>query len=151
MECRSCASTRGPATVSITAGLEIGLFCCFVAATRGDRMTTSPGRSGTGRSTRKAPTRTRAHADYLREHLADDKNAAALLDEALASGDEGDVMYALRAIADARGGVAGIATATGLSRETLYRTLSPTGNPRLSTLLAVARAAGLTLKAVRAR
>jgi probable addiction module antidote protein len=81
--------------------------------------------------------------------LADDRNAATLLDAALDSGDEGDIMYALRAIADAHGGVASIAEAAGLSRETLYRTLSRSGNPRLSTLLAVMRAAGVRLKAER--
>ena len=71
-----------------------------------------------------------------------------LLDEALAVGDEGDVMYALRAIASARGGIASVAATAGLSRETLYRTLSRSGNPRLSTLLAVMRATGVRLKAV---
>ena len=87
--------------------------------------------------------------DFLREHLADDANVAALLDEALASGDEGDIMYALRTISEARGGVASVATATGLSRETLYRTLSRSGNPRLSTLLALVRVAGVRLRAER--
>lgn len=113
-------------------------------------MTTLRARKATGRRTAKATARTRAHADYLRDHLSDDRNAAALLDEALTSGDEGDIMYALRALATARGGVAGIAAETGLSRETLYRTLSRDGNPRLSTLLAVIRAAGVRLKAVHA-
>jgi probable addiction module antidote protein len=69
-----------------------------------------------------------------------------MLDAAFASGDEGDIMYALREVALAKGGVAGIAEATGLSRETLYRTLSRAGNPRLSTLLAVLRAAGVRFK-----
>jgi probable addiction module antidote protein len=124
-----------------------GSFYCSVAATRGDRMTTSRARKVTGRRTAEATARTRAHADYLSAHLADDRNAAALLDVALASGDEGDIMYALRALATARGGVAGIAEAAGLSRETLYRTLSREGNPRLSTLLAIIRAAGVRLKA----
>ena len=55
-------------------------------------------------------------------------------------------MYALREIALARMGVAGIAEATGLSRETLYRTLSRSGNPRLSTLLAIMGAAGIRFK-----
>ena len=96
-------------------------------------------------------TRTSRHADYLKRHLADDRNAAALLDVALASGDEGDVMYALRAVAAARGGVARVAAEAGLSRETLYRTLSPSGNPRLSTLLAVMRAVGVQLKTEHAR
>ncbi|MFO1311557.1 MAG: addiction module antidote protein [Burkholderiales bacterium] len=113
-------------------------------------MATSRAQSATGRHSRKGVERSRAHADYLRQHLADDKNAAALLNAALETGDEGDVMYALRAIAAAKGGVAQIAKATGLSRETLYRTLSRSGNPRLSTLLAVMRAAGVRLKAERA-
>ncbi len=108
------------------------------------------GRNAIGRTTRKAPARTRAHADYLRAHLARDANAAALLNEAFGGGDPGDIMYALRAIAEARGGVARVAETTGLSRETLYRTLSRDGNPRLSTLLAIAGAAGVRLKAERA-
>ena len=65
-------------------------------------------------------------------------------------GDEGDVMYALRAISEARGGIASVATVTGLSRETLYRTLSRNGNPRLSTLLALLRASGMRLRVERA-
>jgi probable addiction module antidote protein len=38
-----------------------------------------------------------------------------------------------------------VAEAAGLSRESLYRTLSAAGNPRLSTLVAVLRVAGLKL------
>lgn len=105
-------------------------------------------RKATGRRTGAATARTRPHAEYLREYLSDDRNAAALLNEALESGDEGDIMYALRALATARGGIRGIAAETGLSRETLYRTLSRDGNPRLSTLLAVIRVAGVRLKVV---
>jgi probable addiction module antidote protein len=109
-------------------------------------MTTSRRQSGTGRRIRAPRVRTTAHADYVRRWLADDDNAAALLDAAFAGGEEGDIMYALREVALAKEGVAGIAEATGLSRETLYRTLSRSGNPRLSTLLAVMRAAGVRLK-----
>jgi probable addiction module antidote protein len=109
-------------------------------------MTTSHRQSGTGRRIPASRVRTTAHTDYVRRWLADDDNAAALLDAAFAGGDEGDIMYALREVALAKEGVAGIAEATGLSRETLYRTLSRSGNPRLSTLLAVMRAAGVRLK-----
>ena len=56
------------------------------------------------------------------------------------------VMYALRAISEARGGIANIATATGLSRETLYRYFEPIRNPRLSTLLALVRATRVRLR-----
>lgn len=108
-------------------------------------MRTSNARSATGRTTRSGPARSRSHADYLREHLADDARAVDLLAEAFRAGDEGDVMYALRAIAEARGGVARIASETGLSRETLYRTLSRAGNPRLSSLRAILQASGLRL------
>jgi probable addiction module antidote protein len=112
-------------------------------------VATSKGRTSTGRITPGRPARSRAHTDFLGEHLADDANVAALLDEALAGGDEGDVMYALRAISEARGGIANVATATGLSRETLYRTLSRSGNPRLSTLLALVRATRVRLRVER--
>jgi probable addiction module antidote protein len=112
-------------------------------------VATSKKRSSTGRITPSRPARSKAHTDFLREHLADDANVAALLNEALAGGDEGDIMYSLRAISEARGGIASVATATGLSRETLYRTLSRSGNPRLSTLLALVRAAGVRLRVER--
>ncbi|MDZ7645602.1 MAG: helix-turn-helix domain-containing protein [Woeseiaceae bacterium] len=45
----------------------------------------------------------------------------------------------------AEGGVAALARKTGLSRETLYRTLSRKGNPRLDTLTAILAAYGLRL------
>jgi probable addiction module antidote protein len=49
----------------------------------------------------------------------------------------------LRTIADALGGLAALAERTGLSRETLYRTLSEKGNPRLDTLTSILGAFGL--------
>jgi probable addiction module antidote protein len=45
-------------------------------------------------------------------------------------------------------GMAAIAAKTGLSRESLYRALSPKGNPRLSTLVEVLAALGLRLSVV---
>ena len=41
-----------------------------------------------------------------------------------------------------------IAAATGLGRESLYKSLSPNGNPELATVLKVMRAAGLRLHAL---
>jgi probable addiction module antidote protein len=63
----------------------------------------------------------------------------------LADGDERAVPVALRTIADAVGGMAALAEKTGLSRETLYRTLSERGNPRLDTLAAILAAFDLRL------
>jgi len=63
----------------------------------------------------------------------------------LEDGDARAVPIALRTVAEALGGMAALAERTGLSRETLYRTLSKDGNPRLDTLAALLDAFGLRL------
>lgn len=55
------------------------------------------------------------------------------------------LLIALRHLADAKGGVANVAKLAGIERESLYRALSPKGNPRLSTLVAVTKAMDLKL------
>ncbi len=72
--------------------------------------------------------------------------AAEYLKAAIEDTDEPRVLLiALRQIAEARGGIAKVAKAAGVERESLYRALSPRGNPRFSTLVAVTKAMGLTL------
>jgi probable addiction module antidote protein len=61
------------------------------------------------------------------------------------AGEPAVLLIALRRIAEARGGVAKVAKAAGIERESLYRALSAKGNPRLSTLVAVTKAVGLRL------
>jgi probable addiction module antidote protein len=51
----------------------------------------------------------------------------------------------LRAVAEAYGGLGVVAAQAGISRESLYRALSPKGNPTLKTLIAVLKAVGLRL------
>ena len=63
----------------------------------------------------------------------------------LEDGDARAVPFALRTAVDAVGGMAALADKTGLSRETLYRTLSERGNPRLDTLAVILAAFGLRL------
>jgi probable addiction module antidote protein len=53
------------------------------------------------------------------------------------------LLVALRHIAEAQGGIAKVAKAAGVERESLYRALSGRGNPRFSTLVSVAKALGL--------
>jgi|SRR5271169_3202730 len=81
------------------------------------------------------------------QELRDDPDfAVEYLKAAIEDTDEPKVLLlALRHIAQARGGVGKIAKAAGIERESLYRALSARGNPRLSTLLAVAKAVGLKL------
>ena len=53
-------------------------------------------------------------------------------------------LIALRHLAQAQG-IAKVAKAAGIERESLYRTLSVHGNARLSTLVAVTKTIGLRL------
>lgn len=82
---------------------------------------------------------------HLLAWLHDPKNAAAYIEVALTEGDSGDLLHALRNVAEARGGIAHIAEKTGLNREALYRTLSKRGNPQLKSLAAILGATGLRL------
>ena len=81
----------------------------------------------------------------IRELRDDPEFAAEYLKAAMEETDEPKVLLiALRQIAQARG-VAKVAKAARIKRESLYRALSPRGNPRLTTLMAVTKALGLTL------
>jgi len=71
---------------------------------------------------------------------------AAYLDAALEDGDTGVIMAALGDIARAKG-MSQVARAAGLGRESLYKSLSTTGNPEFATVLRVVRALGLRLHA----
>ncbi|MGA9392097.1 MAG: addiction module antidote protein [Candidatus Sulfotelmatobacter sp.] len=87
-----------------------------------------------------------------RELREDPKFAVEYLKVALQDTEEpGVLLIALRRIAEARGGIAKVAKAAGIERESLYRALSAKGNPRLSTLVAVTKAVGLKLTVENAR
>ncbi|HEX3740202.1 MAG TPA: addiction module antidote protein [Terriglobales bacterium] len=82
----------------------------------------------------------------VRELRENPEFAAEYLRAALEDTDEpGVLLVALRRVAEAKGGIAKVAKAAGVERESLYRALSVRGNPRLSTLVAVAKAVGLRL------
>ncbi|NWB96166.1 addiction module antidote protein [Pseudomonas gingeri] len=71
--------------------------------------------------------------------------AAALLNSILEDGDQAEMLIALRQIAEAFGGVRGVAKAAELNPNQLYRTLSAEGNPAISSLSAILRVMGLRL------
>lgn len=79
-------------------------------------------------------------------HLETDEDMAAYLEAALEDGDPALVTAALGDIARAKG-MTQIARETGLGRESLYKALSPEGNPEFATILKVVRALGLKLHA----
>jgi probable addiction module antidote protein len=80
------------------------------------------------------------------EFLSSEKDMAAYLEAAFSESDPSLVVQALGAIAKARG-MAQIAKDTGLRRESLYKALSPEGNPEFNTVLKVVKALGIRLHA----
>jgi probable addiction module antidote protein len=88
----------------------------------------------------------------IRELRANPKFAAEYLKAALEDTEEPAVLrIALRRIAEAKGGIAKVAKAAGIKRESLDRELSTRGKPRLFTLVAVTKAVGLKLTVEAAR
>lgn len=96
----------------------------------------------TGNTTKPAPASVPFRAA---DHLRSDKDIALYIEAMLEDGDPRAIPIALRTVAGALGGMAALSDKTGLSRETLYRTLSERGNPRLHTLSAILAAFGLRL------
>ncbi len=80
------------------------------------------------------------------EHLETEEDMAIYLEAALEDGEPSLVAAALGDIARARG-MTQLARDTGLGRESLYKALSPTGNPEFSTIMKVVQALGLRLHA----
>ena len=80
------------------------------------------------------------------EHLKTEEDMALYMEAALEEGDPALVAAALGDIARAKG-MAQIARKAGLGRESLYKALSPEGNPEFATVLKVVRALGLRLHA----
>jgi probable addiction module antidote protein len=80
------------------------------------------------------------------EHLETDEDMAAYLEAALEEGDTALVAAALGDIARVKG-MTEVARKTGLGRESLYKALSPDGNPEFATVLKVVEALGLKLHA----
>lgn len=78
------------------------------------------------------------------EHLETEEDMAAYLEAALEENDPALIVAALGDIARAKG-MSQIAREAGLGRESLYKALSPTGNPEFATILKVVAALGLQL------
>ena len=89
------------------------------------------------------------HATEVAELARDRVLAVEYLKAAMQSLDNPDEraggLLALRTVAEAYGGLGIVAQEAGISRETLYRTLSARGNPTLKTLLAVLKTVGMRL------
>ena len=79
------------------------------------------------------------------DYLKTDEDIANYLEAAFEDGDPALAAAALGDVARAKG-MSQIAQAAGVGRESLYKALSPEGNPEFATVLKVVRALGLKLK-----
>ncbi len=79
------------------------------------------------------------------DYLNSPEDVAGYIESVLEEDDPALLLVALRNVADSQGGMAMMAEHSGLSRESLYRTLSKTGNPKISTLMSIMKALGLHL------
>lgn len=84
------------------------------------------------------------------DHLRTEEDMVAYLEAALEDGEPTLVAAALGDIARAKG-MTQVAREAGLGRESLYKALSPSGNPEFATILKVIAALGLQLHAAPAR
>ena len=98
----------------------------------------------------KTPRLSRHWDDFMRDELADSARARAYLEVAIEefqeSGRVEDFLEALRHLAQAGSGIAKVARTIGVSRESLYRTLSRRGNPQFRTILGVIGALGMRVQ-----
>lgn len=97
--------------------------------------------------------RTRSHEDSVLEMLRDDEAFAieylsVALEEIDEPGGEDAFLVAIRRLAEARGGMSNLSQSTGLARGNLYRSIAAGGDPKLSTVLKVLQALGISLSKV---
>ncbi len=93
------------------------------------------------------------YRDLLIEELRNPQEAVDYLNAVLEESERCDddeaqtiLLIALKDIAEAQGGIGLLAKKTGLGRESLYKTLSAKGNPRLSTINSLVHAMGFDLR-----
>ncbi|QHS34564.1 addiction module antidote protein [Alcaligenes faecalis] len=90
--------------------------------------------------------RSRSHDEAMADlYRSDPALALETINQILEDGDQAELLIVLRQLAQAFGGVQAVAEQAQLNPTQLYRTLSPKGNPALSTLTAILKAMGLRL------
>ncbi|MDD9304382.1 MAG: putative addiction module antidote protein [Desulfobacter sp.] len=80
----------------------------------------------------------------IAEHLKTPEAIRAFLQEVLDTGDESDFIHALSAAARAMG-MTEVAKKAGVTRASLYKSLTQGGNPRFATISKVTKALGCRL------
>ena len=98
----------------------------------------------TKQAIRRKPLTASHRARLVEEIRGDPELAVEYLNAAAEEDDPRIYLSALRTVAEAQG-MANVASASGVPRESVYRALSSDGNPRFDTLCAILKAAGFKL------
>lgn len=85
------------------------------------------------------------HRKHVLKFLSKQENVVAYLNAEIEEGDMYYLLKAIRNVAAANGGMGALAKATKMSRTSLYKTLSPKGNPELATLRNILAVYGIRL------
>ena len=97
--------------------------------------------------------RSKKYQEWLLEKLKDHDEAVAYLNTALEESLKGDeesqylFLTALRNVAEAQGGIGNLAKKARVGRESLYKTLSESGNPKWHTLVTLIISVWIKIKA----
>lgn len=89
--------------------------------------------------------KTKKYKEHLLKALQDPEEAAAYLDACLEDEDPSVFLLALKDVAEARGGLSKLSRETALSRQSLYKAFSKTGNPKISSVYSVLTSLGFEL------
>ncbi len=84
-----------------------------------------------------------SYENDLMKWLQDPAHAAEYINAAIEGGDREVFLLALRDLANARGGMTAVAEQARVSRTSLYKTLSPRGNPEFRSITALLHSLGL--------
>jgi probable addiction module antidote protein len=95
--------------------------------------------------------RLKNYREDLLERLKDADYAAEYLAQVLAEKDRAAFLVALKDVVEATGGMSVMAKRVGLTRPSLYKVFSKTGNPTLETLQAILEALGLRVTVATAK
>jgi len=88
------------------------------------------------------------YKEHLLKSLQDPEEAAAYLDTCLEDEDPRVFLLALKDVAEARGGMSKLSAESSLNRQSLYRTLSRKGNPKLTSICSIKISHGNTKQEV---
>ena len=130
------------------------IYCCFdgdviVLLSAGDGRKAQPGDMKTAGKykvdyERGRQKRSRPHDAAIEELLHQDPELSAeYINQALREGAQSEMLFAMRRVVRAHGGVTKLAAMTGLSEKAFSNALSAKGDPRLSNFLAICDAIGM--------